>query len=117
MILHKRMFFGEESGKHRFEFRWKLKHNKFPSDSYVLVLPEKGSTNLLELLPGKELSGKFRKWDWQADRSISLADELIVIGIAENKEEAIEVARDIVDLVYQQTGGLDIRTFFIPNKQ
>lgn len=38
--------------------------------------------------------------------------EIKVIGLASSKESAIQMVADIVNDVYQQTGRLDVRTFF-----
>lgn len=38
--------------------------------------------------------------------------DIKVIGLASSKESAIQLVADIVNDVYQQTGRLDVRTFF-----
>lgn len=38
--------------------------------------------------------------------------DIKVIGLASSKESAIQLVSDIVNDVYQQTGRLDVRTFF-----
>lgn len=38
--------------------------------------------------------------------------EIKVVGLASSKESAFEMVADIVNDVYQQTGKLDVRTFF-----
>ena len=38
--------------------------------------------------------------------------DIKVIGLASSKESAIQLVSDIVNYVYQQTGRLDVRTFF-----
>ncbi len=97
------MFWGEQAGKRRFELRWKLKHEKNLKGCYLIVISEEDSSNLLDLIPAEEL------------KKLSTNEQLlesVVIGMAEDKAEAIEVARVIIDTVYQKTGGLDIRKYW-----
>ncbi len=98
------MFWGEKAGKRRFELRWKLRHEKDLKECYLIVISDEDTTNLLDLIPAEELK----------DRSTNerLLDS-VVIGMAEDKAEAIEVARVIIDTVYQKTGGLDIRKYWL----
>lgn len=104
MILHKQMFWSETTGNRRFEFSWRLKHDKLPEGCYVVVLARPESTNLLELYPAEE-----------AGRAGKRQENLTVVGIARDKSEAIEIARTIIDTVYQKTGGLDVWRYFSEN--
>ena len=104
MILHKDMFWGEEAGKRRFELRWKLRHQKNLKDCYLIVISDQDSSNLLDLIPAEELK--------HLSTNERLLDS-VVIGMAEDKAEAIEVVRVIIDTVYHNTGGLDIRKYFL----
>ena len=95
------MFWSETTENHPFEYSWKLKHGKLSNDFYVVVLPAQGSSNLLELLQVKE-----------AMKAEKRGEELVVVGIAAGKEEAMEIAGRIVDTVYQQTGDLKVKDYF-----
>lgn len=101
MIFHKQLVWGEEAGKHRFELTWKLSHDKFPKEGYLIVLPREESSNLLELVPCEQLKRLGKR-----------VPDLIVVGIAQDKTEAICLAGAIIDAIYQLTGDLDIAGFY-----
>lgn len=68
---------------------------------YLLVIPA-GKDNQLEILP---LSGYY----WQVSRR----QELLIVGMACKKQEAVELVQSIVSDVYRRTGTADIRAYFM----
>ncbi len=89
---------GEKVSVKRFELTWKLKHNRPLRGLYVVVLPEVALENLMEIYAYDELRRKKQY-------------ERIVIAAASSKSEAIEVVRSLIEEMYQETGGFDVKSF------
>ncbi len=98
MKLCKNIRLGEKVSEKRFELTWKLKHNRPLGSLYVVVLPEVALDNLMEIYAYEELRRKKQY-------------ERMVIAAAANKSEAIEVVRSLIEEVYQETGGFDVKSF------
>jgi hypothetical protein len=77
------------------------KMNRFSIDTYLITLPS-NDENLLDVFQANMLLQPYYK---KADRDI------FVIGIANGKDEAYEVVRDIIDDVYSHTGAFDIKKY------
>lgn len=99
--LHRKLFWGAQAGSHKSMLRSALRLGKPPGGLYLLALPSEDSRYLLDILPAEELYGRKRV---RRDR--------VVVGLAEGKEEAIELSRVIVDRVYKKTGSLNLRGYF-----
>lgn len=95
-----RDLYAGESILHRQEkIKWKIMHNAGMLFVYVITLAA-NKKNLLDIIPSRELLQKaFPK------------QELYIIGLAGNYEEALELAGHIVSDVYRATGGFDIRGY------
>lgn len=98
MKLCKDIRLGEKVSDRRFEIIWKLKHNRPLGSLYVVVLPEVVPENLMEICAYEEFRRKK-----QYKRT--------VIAAAANKREAIEVVRQLIEEMYQTTGGFDVKSF------
>lgn len=68
------------------------------------MISDSHSTNLLDLIPAEEL-----KQFGAGERFL----DSVVVGMAEDRAEAFEVTRVIVDTVYHTTGGFDMRKYFL----
>jgi hypothetical protein len=75
--------------------------NRFSLDTYLITLPS-NDENLLDVFQANILLQPYYK---KADRDI------FVVGIANGKDEAYEVVRDIIDDVYSHTGAFDIKKY------
>jgi len=86
-----------ESIRHKTEkIKWKIRHNAGQIDIYVIAKAS-NPQNLLDIIPAQELMQKaYPKKD------------LYIIGLAHGKNEAHELVKQIIDEVYQNTGGFDI---------
>lgn len=100
MIFHSRMFVGETAGKHKMQLLWNLKRGKKQKDLYVITLAE-GTGKLLEVYHGEALQLKLFRTE---DRTI--------VGLAVGKEESEAVLTDMIQTIYQETGGVDVRQYF-----
>lgn len=73
--------------------------------SYCIALPS-NKENLLDIMnTGELLFSHYRDSE----------DPLVVIGLAESRESAIELSRSIIEEVYRETGGLDLEAYFGDN--
>ncbi|MCR5830353.1 MAG: hypothetical protein K6F93_08430 [Lachnospiraceae bacterium] len=70
---------------------------------YALAFPS-NKENILDIYNmGEFLFAHYRK---------DHTDNVHVIGIADNREEATELARDIIDEVYRESGTFDVERYF-----
>ena len=94
-----------ESIRHKIEkMKWKIRHNAGQIDVYVISLAS-NPQNLLDIIPAQELLQKaYPKRD------------MYVVGLAGGYDEALEVVTQIIDEVYQQTGGFAIAAYLQQKK-
>ncbi len=97
MRWYEHLYLGEKAKKHRFKVLQGLRAGKLQPEVYVITPPESGN-NLLEIYPSvmfllPPLSGEDR----------------LIVGVAVTYWEALEVVRQIVDDLYQTTGGFCLR--------
>ncbi|HIS55868.1 MAG: hypothetical protein ACLU6W_00720 [Lachnospiraceae bacterium] len=101
MRFYKNLWVSENAAGKKFQIIWKLKHFRPQSDVYVLVLADTPH-DLIHIYPAKEFQQPYYKKRHR---------DLFVIGIAYTRPEALELARRIVDEVYQKTGDCDIGAY------
>jgi len=104
MKWYKDLYVGE-SIQHKYEkIKWKIKHNAGQIDIYVIAIAS-NPQNLLDIIPAQELMQKgYPK------------KELFVIGLAKGMKEAHEIVTQIIDEVYQKTGGFGILPYLQTKK-
>ena len=78
-----------------------LKTRSVQAGIYVLTLPA-GDSNILEIYPAFTLKFPLFREEGR---------ELVVIGIARVREEALELSGMIAQDVYNRTGGFDLASF------
>ena len=79
---------------------WKIKHNVYMADVYLIALAS-NSENLLEVIHTVYLHQKSYP-----------SKELVIVGLAKGYNEALELTKQIIDEVYTKTKGFDVATFF-----
>ena len=88
------------SGKKAEKIIRRISQNHFEKDAWLIVLPF-GEHNLFDIYPAYVfLQKEFPSY--RAD----------VIGLAKSREHAVELAAELVQEVYQATGGFDTRTYY-----
>ena len=104
MKWYENLYVGE-SIRHKTErVKWKIKHNAGQIDIYVITIAS-NPQNLLDIIPAQELMQKgYPKKD------------LYIIGLARGMEEAHEVVKQIIDEVYQSTGGFGVLPYLRTKK-
>jgi hypothetical protein len=93
MIWYDHLYLGEKAKKNRYRILQGLRKGNLQPEVYVIVPPQNGN-NVLEILPS------FMLWAPAYQEM-----EIFVIGVAVTYWEGLEVARQIVDELYQKTGG------------
>lgn len=94
-----------ESIRHKItKIKWKIRHNAGQIDIYVITLAS-NPKNLLDIIPAHELLQKaYPKGD------------MYIVGLAHGYDEALNVVTQIIDEVYQQTGGFAIAAYLQQKK-
>ena len=94
------LFTGANAKKSKYEIIWTVNHHKYQHNVYIFTLAS-NEDNLLDIYPAYILLQKhYKKADYR------------VVGIACGYEEAVETARHIVEVVYQNTGTFNVREYF-----
>lgn len=78
----------------------RMERQKINLRVYCIALAS-NEKNLLDIYCSNELLFQYYK-----------SKEMTIIGLASSKESAVELVGNIINDVYQQTGSLDVRTFF-----
>lgn len=108
MIWYENLYMGESIPKKGAKIRrlkWKINHNTCLSSVFIIVLCRQG-TNLLEIIPARELRQKSYP-----------KRNLYIVGLAKGYEEALETAAEIVVDVYKKTGGFQVKRFILQREQ
>lgn len=99
MRWYNHLYVGEKAKKKRFWIIQKIRGHKLQNDIYVIT-PAANGNNILDIYPSMVLSQPYCK-----------DTDLLIIGIAKGYQEALEVTTQIVDDMYQSTGGFDLQRF------
>ena len=100
MNWYRHLYTGKTVEKKKKRLIRELERGTYRGSAYLLTLavhPEKQ----MELLPVRQL-----RFDYLRENC------LLVVGIAGNREEALELLETIVSDVYEVTGGIDLRGYF-----
>lgn len=96
MKWYENLYVGESIQHKAEKIKWKIRHNAGQIDIYVIAIAS-NPQNLLDIIPAQELMQKaYPKKD------------MFVIGLARGMAEAQDVVTQIIDEVYQETGGFQI---------
>lgn len=99
MKWYKNLYVGESIEHKKKKVIWKIKHNAGMLHTYVITFPS-NPDNLLDIIPTTDLMQKAYP-----------KDKLMVIGIAGDYDEALELTRQIVDETYHETGRVDVHNY------
>lgn len=101
MKWYKELYVGDIAREKKHTMIGKIRFRRFQKDAYLITLPSNGN-NLLDIYPSYVLLQKVYR-----------SKELFVVGLACGYDEALEVTRRVVDDVYQNTGGFDVKGFVL----
>lgn len=79
--------------------KWKINHNAGTISVYVVTFAS-NRENLLDIIPS-----------WVLMQKSYPKKDLTIIGLAKGHEDAILLAKQIVEETYENTGDVDIRTY------
>lgn len=100
MRWYKHLYVGEKAKKKRFSMIQGLRRGKVQPGVHVIV-PAAGEKNILDILSAAELTRDYYK----------KKPDLLILGIAANYFEALEVAGKIVHDMYTATAGFELEAF------
>lgn len=96
MKWYKNLYVGESIEHKKKKIIWKIKHNAGLLHTYIITFAS-NSDNLLDIIPSTDLMQKaYPKKD------------LLVIGLAGDYDEALELVRRIVNETYTETGSVNV---------
>lgn len=96
MRWYEHLYVGKKAKKKRHRIIGNIRSSRLFPGSYVIT-PASNGNNLLDIYPSAMLSVAYYK-----------DSDLLILGIASDYFEALEVACMIVDELYQKTGGFDL---------
>jgi hypothetical protein len=97
------LYLGEKAEAAKYKVFGRIRKNRFQLNTYLIALSDNPS-NLLELFSANVLNQPYFK-------KKKNTKDLYIVGIAIGYKEGLEVIRQIIDEVYQNTGGFDIRGY------
>lgn len=99
MKWYKNLYLGETAKKHKTLIMWKIKMRKFQPGIHLITLANQPE-NLLDIIPAYVLLQKHYP-----------AEQLLVVGLAGSRIEALSLVQTIIEEVYQATGGFDVAAY------
>ena len=99
MRWYKHLYVGEMAKRKRYPLISRIRYQKLQKDAYVITLPEHGK-NLLDIYPSYVLLSSWMK-----------KENLLIVGIACGKEEAMETAGRIIMETYRNTGTFEVSQY------
>ena len=96
MRLYERLYFGEKAKKNRVKILHAVREEK-ASGYYVLTFAS-NEKNLLDIYSASSLNQPYYK-----------QQDLLIVGVAADYEDAAMLVGKIVGEVYKKTGGFDVR--------
>jgi len=105
MKIYRELYVSEELKNKKDDVIEKLMENKIQWDIHLIVLP--GDKNRqLEII-----NSIFLAYD------IFSKEDLLIVGIAKGKSQALELTREIVSYIYSETGQVDICQFILSRQE
>ncbi|MGN0341986.1 MAG: hypothetical protein ACI4DO_04255 [Roseburia sp.] len=105
MRWYGKLYVGESIRKKADRLRWKIEHRAGTVDIYLVAFPS-NSENLLDIIPAVELLQKAYP-----------KRTLFIIGMEKGRENAMQMAADILDEVYHKTGSFDVRSYILSQEE
>lgn len=105
MIWYKDFYAGEGIKGKKEKVKWKILHRAGQLDVYVIALSS-NPENLLDIIPS-----------WELMQAYYPKKEMLVVGVDKGYGNAMELAGRIVMDVFQKTGSLNIRDYFLTQQE
>ncbi len=100
IVWSEKLYIGEQAEKKCRKIQKKLENGKLVNGYFLITKPSNDS-NLLDILPTKELLFPYYK-----------KQKLLVYGLAKGKEEAEELVVSMLEDIYRETDGLCCKEYF-----
>lgn len=105
MIWYKEFYAGESIEQKKEKVKWKILHNAGQLGIYVIALSS-SPANLLDIISAKELMQRaYPKQD------------MLIVGVDKGYDNAVELAARIIMDVFQKTGNLNVRDYFLERQE
>ena len=98
MRWYERLYVGEKAKKNRFSILQAVREEK--SSGYYILTPASNPKNLLDIYPALTLKQPYYK-----------QQDLLIVGVAADYQDAAMLVGRIVGDVYKKTGGYDVKGF------
>lgn len=99
VLWYRYLYIGEMANKQKKKIKWKIRHRAGTLRVYLLTMPS-NDKNSLDIINAAYLKQPYYK-----------KREIRIVGIALTYEEALQVLLQIVDDVYKNTKGMDIKGY------
>lgn len=99
MIWYDRLYVGEKAKRHRFSIIQSIRRKKLRPGTYVITPPSNGN-NILDIYPAAILFQEYYE-----------KKNLLILGVADGYQDAIELAGRIVSEMYEKTGAFCLDDF------
>lgn len=100
MRWYDRLYMGEKAKKNRFSIIRAVRMGK--SSGYFILTPASNPKNLLDIYPALALNQPYYK-----------EQDLLIVGVAADYQDAALLAGRIVGDVYKKTGGYDVTGYLL----
>lgn len=104
MKLIKNLYFGEEALKQKKELTTYIKRRKWQFGLYVITLSD-NDENLLDLYETIQFEQNYYK-----------KKDLLIVGVAVGRDEALTLVGEIINDIYQNTRGFNVKDYFLAKK-
>ena len=106
MLWYSHLYVGEEAEKKRFSLIQKIRSGSAPAKAYVIV-PASNEQNLLDIWEASSVCTP----EAEERRGRLGQEELLILGLAWGYGEALALAGQMANEVYQATGGFDVKGY------
>ena len=100
MRWYERLYVGEKAKKDRYSVIQAVREER--ASGYFILTPASNEKNLLDIYPALTLKQPYYR-----------KQELLIVGVAVDYEDAAVLAGRIISEVYKRTGGFDVRAFLL----
>ena len=100
MLWYNRLYVGNNAKKHRFSIIQNIRQKKYRPGIYVLT-PASNGNNILDIHPVLSFASPLYKED----------EDMLIVGIADGYQDALELAGTIVGEMYEKTGAFCLEEF------
>jgi hypothetical protein len=105
MKWYKHLYVGDSIAAKEDKIKWKIKHNAGMPTIYIIAIAS-NPKNLLDLIPSREL----------LQRGYPKRN-LLIVGLADGYQEAVQVAQTIIQDTYQTNGNVDVYHYLMGEKR